>query len=302
MAWGISVRPAAITRVAVLVSAVVVLSGCAAATHRDPAAHSSKTTPAVPSTVPAGSAYAVTVPPVAGRFDYQIGGAYPPAHSVTIVDRDRGAAAVPGKYNICYVNAFQTQAGEDAFWKAEHPDLLLRTVSGGGFVGDPDWPGEIILDTATTAKRAAIATVVGSWIADCAARHFQAVELDNLDSWVRSKGAMTQADNVAMAILLTARAHAAGLAAGQKNTAELGRTGKDVARFDFAVAEECQQYDECDAYTDVYGRDVIEIEYTDHEHSVFTRACALRGGRISVILRDREVVPRGQRGYHYESC
>ena len=53
----------------------------------------------------AHSAQAATValPPVNGQFDYQIGGSYTPSSSVSIVDRDRSASPVAGKYNICYV-------------------------------------------------------------------------------------------------------------------------------------------------------------------------------------------------------
>lgn len=58
---------------------------------------------------------AVTLPPTPGQADYQLGGPYTPASTVQIVTRDRTASPVAGKYNICYINAFQTQA-EDASW------------------------------------------------------------------------------------------------------------------------------------------------------------------------------------------
>ena len=86
--------------------------------------------------------------PAGGRFDYQLGGAYPPAAAVTIVARDRGAAPAEGLYSICYVNAFQTQPEEAAWWRKNHPDLLLRT-EGGGEVEDKNWQGEYLFDTST---------------------------------------------------------------------------------------------------------------------------------------------------------
>ena len=128
------------------------------------------------------------------------------------------------------------------------------------------------------------------------------MEPDNLDSWTRSKGLLTRQDNVAFATLLAGRAHQDGLLIAQKNTSELGTAGRDDVGFDFAVAEECQVYDECDAYTDVYGDRVAEIEYTDNPRSAYEQACRARGARISVILRDRDVVPRGRSGYAYEAC
>jgi hypothetical protein len=92
------------------------------------------------------------------------------------------------------------------------------------------------------------------------------------------------------------------LAIAQKNDAEASRRARDVAGFDFAIAEECQVYNECGYYTRTYGHHVIEIEYTDNGRSAFRSACRLRGSRISIILRDRDVVPRGSRGYTYRAC
>ena len=250
-----------------------------------------------------GSAQAVsvTLPPVNGQFDYQIGGTYAPLASVAIVDRDRSAPAVSGKYNICYVNAFQTQPNEASFWTGSHSDLLLKN-SKGAYVIDPDWPDEYILDTSTTAKRNAIAGIVNGWIDGCASAGYQAIEPDNLDSWTRSKNLLTKANNVSLATLLASHAHAKGLAIAQKNTADLGSTGKSTVKFDFAIAEECQEYDECGDYTDVYGNNVIEIEYTDNPRSAYTQACAAQGKTISVILRDRDVVAKGNSAYRYEYC
>lgn len=243
----------------------------------------------------------VQLPPAGGRFDYHLGGAYRPASSVRIVGRDRTAGPVPGVYSICYVNAFQSQPEDSAFWTGSRSDLLVRSTDGLP-VEDPDWPGEFLLDTSTAARRVGVATVVDGWIDDCAQRGFQAVEPDNLDSWTRSHGALTMADNVAMATLLVAHAHSRGLAVAQKNTIELGSAGRNQVGFDFAIVEECQVYAECDGYTRVYGDQVIEIEYTDNPWAAYIAACTARGARVPVILRDRDVVPRGHSGYHYDSC
>jgi hypothetical protein len=125
------------------------------------------------------------------------------------------------------------------------------------------------------------------------------VEPDNLDSWTRSHGLLTRDDAAAYARLLVAAAHADGLAIGQKNTAELLGAG---IGFDFAVVEECAVYDECGDYLHAYGNQVFEIEYTDNGAGAYRKSCASNGGKISIILRDREVVPAGTAGYHYEWC
>ncbi len=125
-------------------------------------------------------------PPANGRLDYQLGGAYPPVADVAIVIRDRLEKPAAGKYNICYVNAFQSQPGDAGWWRKNHPDLLVK--KDGQYVVDPNWPDEHILDTSTSAKRAALMDVVGPWIDKCASDGFKAIEPDNLDSWMRSKG------------------------------------------------------------------------------------------------------------------
>ena len=107
---------------------------------------------------------------------------------------------------------------------------------------------------------------------------------------------------MALATLLAAHAHQQGLAIAQKNTTDLGTAGRTTVKFDFAIAEECQEYEECGSYTDVFGKNVIEIEYTDNPRSAYTTACAAQGKTISVILRDRDVVAKGQSGYAYEYC
>lgn len=240
-----------------------------------------------------------TPPPAAGRADYQIGGAYRPDDDVAIVIRDVSAAPVAGRYNICYVNAFQTQPGTLSRWLREHPGLVL--TRGGAPVTDPDWPDEALLDTSTPANRSALAGVISQDLERCSRAGFDAVELDNLDSYLRSGGRISPADNAALAGLLARRAHSLGMAAAQKNAPEIGDAGRR-AGLDLAVAEECQVYDECDHYTRLYGRHVIEIEYTDNGVRAFEQACRARGDRISVLLRDRDVLPRGRRGHVARWC
>ena len=192
----------------------------------------------------------VTAPPANGRFDYQIGGAYAPAAGVAIVGRDRSEPPVAGIYSICYVNAFQTQPEDKTFWVGRHRELCWSTRKGklrhrSGLARGVS-ARHLDRRQAQEARRASSAP----WIDGCARDGYQAVEPDNLDSWTRSKRRLTKADNVAFATRLARRAHAAGLAIAQKNTSELGRTGQDQVGFDFAIAEECQVYAECDDYTE----------------------------------------------------
>ena len=240
------------------------------------------------------AAAAVSPPPADVPFDYQIGGPYPPAADAGIVERDRLEPSA-GRYDVCYVNAFQTQPEEAASWRKRHPELLVRRK--GRFVQDPDWPGELLLDTGTAAKRRALARIVGRRIDGCGAAGYEAVEPDNLDSWTRSRKRLSKADNAAFAALLVRRSHRRGLAVAQKNAAELLGRARAIG-FDFAVVEECQPYDECDDFTAVYGDRVYELEYDDNGGLAgFQAACAARGDRISITYRDRDVVPAGEDGF-----
>jgi hypothetical protein len=98
------------------------------------------------------------------------------------------------------------------------------------------------------------------------------------------------------------RSHGLGLAVAQKNAVGLSRLGRDQIGFDFAIAEECQVYDECGRYRRVYGRHLVEIEYSDNQRRYFTAACAARGDAVSVVLRDRDVVPRERGAYVEKWC
>src|SRR4051812_9415744 len=102
----------------------------------------------------AGSAGDQALPPVNAKLDYQLGGAYAPPAGVEVVSRDRNAAIAPGLYNICYVNGFQIQPDEEAFWMTEHPELILRDASDRPVI-DAEWD-EMLIDVSTTAKRTAV--------------------------------------------------------------------------------------------------------------------------------------------------
>jgi hypothetical protein len=250
----------------------------------------------------AGPATAADVrpPPVAAGLDYQLGGAYALPEGVGVVVRDRTEAPAPGTYSVCYVNGFQTQPGALRWWRRQHPDLLLRDDR--GLVRDPGWRAEVLLDTSTPARRRSIARIVGRWIGGCADDGFHAVEPDNLDSFTRSRGLLRRADALALSRLLARRPHAEGLAIAQKNLAGVTRAERRRVGFDFAVAEECEVWRECGRYRRVYGRHVLEVEYTDNGRRAFARACRLRAGAWSIVLRDRDLVTPADPGYVRRSC
>jgi hypothetical protein len=235
---------------------------------------------------------AVTLPPTHAKFDYQIGGAYTPPAGVQVVTRDRTASPAAGLYNICYVNAFQVQPGEQSQWDS---DLLLRDAAG-NLVIDEDW-GEPLLDI-RGAKAARVAAKVNGWIDGCATKGYQAIEPDNYDSYERSKSLITTTQARTYLKLLADHAHTKSLAIAQKNTVDLAGYRTSVG-LDFAVAEECGQYDECGDYVAAFGNNVIVIEYTNAGR---TKACSGFGTRLSIVQRDVDVSVPGDSHYVRKTC
>jgi hypothetical protein len=276
---GAGPRPFGSTVLLTLLCLTLVLTGCADSPDPGP-----------------GAGPRVRLPGAGDAFDYQLGGPYHLPAGVGTVVRDRTAAPAPGAYNICYVNAFQAQPDAVAWWREHHPDLLLRDRAD-ALVVDEDW-GEPLLDITTSGRRQRLSDIVGGWIDGCAGQGFDAVEADNLDSYLRSDGLIGRGQAVAFARLLTVRAHRAGLAVGQKNAAEMSGL-RDRIGFDFAVAEECARYDECDAYANAYDDVVFVVEYRKED---FTLACRQWGKRLAVLLRDRDLEPAGRTGHVVARC
>jgi hypothetical protein len=241
---------------------------------------------------PTAAHAAVTLPPTHAKFDYQIGGAYTPPAGVQVVTRDRTASPAAGLYNICYVNAFQVQPGEQGSWDS---DLLLRDAQG-NLVIDEDW-GEALLDI-RGAKAARVAAKVNGWIDGCATKGYKAIEPDNYDSYERSKNLITTAQSRTYLKLLADHAHVKNLAIAQKNTVDLAQYRTTVG-LDFAVAEECGQYNECGDYVDYFGNNVIVIEYTNGGR---TKACSGFGSTLSIVQRDVDVSTPGTSGYVRKTC
>ncbi|WP_084126460.1 endo alpha-1,4 polygalactosaminidase [Demequina sp. NBRC 110054] len=260
------------------------------------------------SAVPSASESAVLALPTTGVADYQLGASYDTVlvdgveTALDVVVRDVGSVPLEGAYSVCYVNGFQTQPDDAAVWLA-HPELLLADDDGDP-VPDPDWPDEYVLDPTTAAQREGILERIGPLIDQCAAKGFDAIEIDNLDTWTRFS-AIDEASAVALATSYVERAHAAGLAAAQKNTAELGSVGRDEVGFDFAIAEECAVWDECGIYLDIYDGRVLAIEYTDawdEADAGFAAACEADPRPGLLILRDRDLVGQQSREYVYDRC
>ncbi|MFF4800582.1 endo alpha-1,4 polygalactosaminidase [Streptomyces sp. NPDC001351] len=276
-------------RVLIGIAAALAVTGVSIAAVRFGSHHDD----ASPSAGSKESAATVTLPPKHVRWDYQIGGAYPLAAGARVVSRDHDSEPAPGVYNICNIDAFQAQKGEERDWNS---GLLLRDAKA-DIVYDKDG-GEAVLDIRTAAKRQRIAAKLNGWIDECAAKGYKAVEPDNYDVFTRFPEYLKAGEAEALMKLLSAHAHAKGLAVAQKNTAELlsDRASVDL---DFAVAEECAEWNECGEFAEAYGDNVLVVEYTAKG---MAKACTNWGSTLSIVRRDESVVPKGASGYVHQTC
>ena len=293
-----------------LTVAALTLAGCAPGPAVPATADSSTAGPSTagPSSTGPSAGATPRLPPTEGVLDYQLGGAYdevdPGSGPVTpdVVVRDATAEPLPGAYSVCYVNGFQTQPGDADRWRG-HEDLLLHDADGTPVV-DPDWPDEHVLDPSTAEQREGILAILGPVVSGCADDGFDAVEIDNLDTWTRFD-AIDEDGAHALARAYVDLAHDAGLAVAQKNAAEVAPLAARDLGFDLAVTEECAVFDECAAYTAVYGDHVLQVEYPDalaDAGLTFDDVCARDARAPLVVLRDRDLVAPDEPGYLYETC
>ena len=98
--------------------------------------------------------------------------------------------------------------------------------------------------------------------------------------------------------MLVTNTHALGLAAAQKNTAEL-LGFKDAIGFDFAVVEQCGEYSECTTFSNAYNGNMVGIEYTD---AAFQSACNAIGDTSAIVRRDVQVTAPGSSTYVIDQC
>jgi hypothetical protein len=96
----------------------------------------------------------------------------------------------------------------------------------------------------------------------CRDKGFDAVEPDNMDGYRNRTGfRLTAADQLRYNRLIAKLAHERGMAVGLKN--DLDQIPQLVGDFDFAVNEQCAQYDEC-ADTEPFikaDKAVLHVEY-----------------------------------------
>ncbi|MER6779725.1 MULTISPECIES: endo alpha-1,4 polygalactosaminidase [unclassified Streptomyces] len=154
-----------------------------------------------------------------------------------------------GRRTICYVSTgsweeFRPDAG--AF-----PKELLGEGNG--------WEGERWLDVRRLSE---LEPLMAKRFDMCREKGFDAVEPDNMDGYRNTTGfPLTAEDQLAYNRLIAKLAHDRGLAVGLKN--DLDQIPQLVGDFDFAVNEQCAEYEECERLTPFIaaGKAVFHVEY-----------------------------------------
>jgi hypothetical protein len=151
---------------------------------------------------------------------------------------------------ICYLDV--------GSWESFRPDAARfpKAVIGRAY---PGFPNERWLDVS---RFELFAKPLEARIQICARKRFDAVEPDNVAGWENKTGfEITAADQLRFNRWIADQVHARGMAVALKNDPR--QVKQLVGRFDFAIVEQCFQYEECAFYKPFIARDkaVLEAEY-----------------------------------------
>jgi hypothetical protein len=170
-----------------------------------------------------------------------------------------------GRRVICYISA--------GSWENYRPDKgqFPKSVLGKRYDGYPD---ERWLDIRR--YRLFAKPLIGR-LKMCARKGFDAVEADNVAGYQNPTGfPLTAAHQLRFNRWIARQAHRFGLSIGLKNDPDQVRQLE--GNFDFAVVEQCFQYDECGRYSPFVraGKAVFSVEYETPAAEFCDRARELR--------------------------
>jgi hypothetical protein len=184
-----------------------------------------------------------------GRIDLRV-----PARVFDVDGFDASAATVAalhraGRYVVCYLDV--------GTWERWRPDARRFPAR---LLGSPDgWPGERWLDVR---RLDVLGPLLRARIARCRAKHFDAVEPDNVDGFENATGfPLRAADQLRFDRWVARAVHAAGLAVALKN--DLEQAAQLAPSFDFAVLEQCFEQRACGQARPFLraGKGVYDAEY-----------------------------------------
>ncbi len=174
---------------------------------------------------------------------YEVDGFETPASTVATLH-------AKGVKVICYLDV--------GSWEEYRPDASEFPASSLGkrYEG---YPEERWLDIAHYRK---FAGIMERRIAMCAEKGFDGVEPDNINGWENKTGfPLTRADQLRYNRWIARQVHKRGMSVALKNDPRQAK--QLVGNFDFAVVEECFQYEECNYFKPfiAHHKAVFETEY-----------------------------------------
>ncbi|MFJ4908309.1 endo alpha-1,4 polygalactosaminidase [Streptomyces sp. NPDC093249] len=169
-----------------------------------------------------------------------------------------------GRKVICYVNV--------GAWESYRPD---RDDFPESVLGGPNgWHGERWLDIR---RLSVLRPLMERRFDMCRDKGFDAVEPDLVEGYAADTGfPLTARDQLRYNRMIAEIAHARGLAVGLKN--DLAQIPQLIDHFDFAVNEECAQFDECALLAPFVaaGKAVFHVEYEEPAHAFCPESRKLR--------------------------
>lgn len=154
-----------------------------------------------------------------------------------------------GKRVVCYFSA-----GSSENWRADFSQFQAADM-GNALDG---WAGESWLDTRSDNVR----NIMKARMDLAKSKGCDGVDPDNIDGYTNNPGfPLTDATQLDYNRFLATEAHARGLAVGLKN--DVDQLSDLASSFDFAINEQCFQYNECGGYSafTVQGKPVFNVEY-----------------------------------------
>jgi hypothetical protein len=254
--------------------------------------------PAAPAPVPCPHCWK---PAVRTSWDWVIGkvpkAPYQPVAMYDIDGFEASAADVAAMHTagikvVCYLSA--------GTWEKFRPDQAEFPPA---IIGNHDgWPGERWIDVREAEQpHSVLLSIMDTRLDMCAAKHFDAVELDNVDGYTNSTGfPLTAKDQLFYNTTLADAAHTRGLSVLQKNDNE--QIPALLPYFDAALNEQCNQYKECTtAQTGKFGYDqyvaakkaVFQAEYklTTAQFCPADNAANFNGARFNLALNGKVFEP-----------
>lgn len=197
------------------------------------------------------------LPRVTTTWQWQLSGTVDTKYNVNAYDIDlfdNTATTITklhtaGRKVICYFSA-----GSSENWRPDYKNFQAAD-KGNGLSG---WPGENWLDTRSVNVR----SIMLSRLDLARSKGCDAVEPDNVDGYTNNPGfPLTPATQLDYNKFLATNAHSRGMAIGLKN--DLDQIVQLQPDFDFAINEQCNQYNECGGYSvfTQHGKPVFNAEY-----------------------------------------